>query len=117
MHGYDDWKTTDPRDTEPYAAGVPVGRMPPARGPCVICCDGGDGPPCSEGCRRVWERRLAKGEAARLRRAARLALKLLRAYRAEGDGMESPRLLATLARYGELRAELLVAQRKARGQS
>ncbi len=116
LRTYDDWKSTDPRDTDPCANGVPVD-PPAARGECCICCDGGQGAPCSPDCLRIHDRAVAKRKAARLRVTCRQALRLVRTYRAEGDGLASPRLLATLARFGELRAELRQAQAVARGQA
>jgi len=110
MYGtYDHWKTTDRRETEPDN-----GRRPAPNG-CRVCFDGGDRAPCSDSCRRIEARRLAKAEAQGHAKALRLAGKLLRSYRREGDGLGSPRLVALLARIGELRALRQAARRKAAG--
>lgn len=100
---YDQWKTTDPNED----------RYEPEPG-CSVCA-GGREPPCCEDCERIASRAQARRNAARLANACRLALALARRYRAEGDGLASPRLLATLARFGELRDALRKESARARG--
>lgn len=94
---YDSWKTTDDRDGERPVGGCRV-------------CHTGDDPPCSEECARVD----AAQKVRRYRAAAGAALRLVRRYVAEGDGLLSPRVVATLARFGELRDLMRVEARRAR---
>lgn len=120
---YDTWKATDPRDNDLDAAYGPLAR-PGVRmtgwassrnEPCCVCCDGGEGPPCSPDCARIYQRGQAVKKVRRYRDLIRHARRLVRQYVAEGDGMASGRILATLARIGELRTMLHTAVGEARG--
>lgn len=110
LSAFDGWKTTAPSCDVPDESEDGANE-------CAICCDGGQAPPCSPECWAIANRSKARRSAGRLLTRARLALRLARAYLAEGDGLESPRLVATMARYGELRAKARVDMATARGAS